>query len=660
MAKHRTDVGIYGQPVPQDWFQSLMEYIGTLASNFVISLQTSTSIQVVAGAGSLQAALGIEGKWRYNSATVTQAHPGGAAGQYDIYAIASANSFAPGGPTGEVDNTDYSFGLYIVAHNAALPGGLTWNGKAVAHSRLVGTLTWDGAAITDTRQSVGGGGVPLHAATHVAGAADALPWTTINGLGTLAARPAASSTNGGYIYFATDATGGTLYRSNGSAWVQLAVGLSQTPNAHETTHLPGGSDPLPWTTINGYGTLAARPAAAAANAGYTYYATDNATQYRSDGSAWASISAAGYGAGIILDFAGPEANIPANTVVADGRELSQTTYSAAYARIGNQWNTFAGLPAPAAGNFRVPDLRGRGTVGKNNMGAGPAITGAYVARVAAGTLASLIGEEYHTLTTGEMPSHQHGGSTGSEAAHTHSGTTGAGSAHSHGSGTLAFTGSAVTSGAGSAHSHGVGTLSFTGSAVTSGVGSAHSHGVTGAPAFSDPTHSHGGSTGTDSPDHSHQTQIVTAYSESGGLGLTGFATGSGYLSSYDGRINGTQTLGFNAGGASARHSHGISAGGTGITTGVGTLGTATEAAHTHSVTAAGTLSGSDASEASHTHSVTAAGTVSGSTATEASHTHAFTTGAGSSHLHSIPLEGGGGSHENVWPVAVVIKVMTLV
>lgn len=43
--------------------------------------------------------------------------------------------------------------------------------------------------------------------------------TTVNGRGTLAARPAASAANEGYIYSASDAD---LYRSNGTSWDTIA------------------------------------------------------------------------------------------------------------------------------------------------------------------------------------------------------------------------------------------------------------------------------------------------------------------------------------------------------------------------------------------------------------------------------------------------------
>lgn len=66
-----------------------------------------------------------------------------------------------------------------------------------------------------------------HAASHLGGGSDAISWGTIHQYGTLAARPAAASSNTGYLYFATDDQGGTLYRSSGSTWNQIARGLTQ-------------------------------------------------------------------------------------------------------------------------------------------------------------------------------------------------------------------------------------------------------------------------------------------------------------------------------------------------------------------------------------------------------------------------------------------------
>lgn len=53
--------------------------------------------------------------------------------------------------------------------------------------------------------------------------------------GTLAARPGASIDNVGHLYLATDDDGGTLYRSNGSVWVQVAKGVSEAAASILTT-----------------------------------------------------------------------------------------------------------------------------------------------------------------------------------------------------------------------------------------------------------------------------------------------------------------------------------------------------------------------------------------------------------------------------------------
>ncbi len=48
----------------------------------------------------------------------------------------------------------------------------------------------------------------------------------------------------GPFHFTTDTNGGTLYRWSGAAWVQIAPGVTQAPQAHQASHLPGGTDAL--------------------------------------------------------------------------------------------------------------------------------------------------------------------------------------------------------------------------------------------------------------------------------------------------------------------------------------------------------------------------------------------------------------------------------
>ncbi len=56
--------------------------------------------------------------------------------------------------------------------------------------------------------------------------------------------------------------------------------------AHASTHAPGSTDALPWATIHGRGITGSKPAAAAANAGYTYYDTTLQRLERSNGATW--------------------------------------------------------------------------------------------------------------------------------------------------------------------------------------------------------------------------------------------------------------------------------------------------------------------------------------------------------------------------------------
>jgi hypothetical protein len=109
--------------------------------------------------------------------------------------------------------------------------------------------------------------------------------------GTMAARPAASSIYENVLYYATDVTEKRLYVCRGVAWETASPAA-----VHATAHAPGGADALPWGTIHGFGTLAARPAAASTLEGYTYLATDvnGGTPYRCSyvASAWTWVQAA--------------------------------------------------------------------------------------------------------------------------------------------------------------------------------------------------------------------------------------------------------------------------------------------------------------------------------------------------------------------------------
>lgn len=135
--------------------------------------------------------------------------------------------------------------------------------------------------------------------------------------------------------------------------------------------------------------------------------------------------------GSVFPYAGTTA--PAQYVLCDGSEYSQTTYSALFSAISTTYNR----GDETAGFFRIPDLRGRVPAGRDNMGgtaanrltnAGAGITGT--------TLGASGGVQTHTLTSSEsgMPAH----STTNSGAHIHGtasgadGLTGAAGGHDHG------------------------------------------------------------------------------------------------------------------------------------------------------------------------------------------------------------------------------------
>jgi hypothetical protein len=141
--KHRDDL-TRGLPLPSTWVNALMEFVGTLQSQFDLQQADATHLQVPAGPGNAQVAMAIQGRWRWITATVVQAVPAGAPQTYDVYATAHQNDFSLADPA---DATDYSFGLTITAAGSPPPAT-----GATALQRLVGHAVWDGSQITSVQQ----------------------------------------------------------------------------------------------------------------------------------------------------------------------------------------------------------------------------------------------------------------------------------------------------------------------------------------------------------------------------------------------------------------------------------------------------------------------------------------------------------------------------
>lgn len=94
--------------------------------------------------------------------------------------------------------------------------------------------------------------------------------------------------------------------------------------------------------------------------------------------------------GMILPYAGSSA--PTGYILCDGSAISRTTYSALFTKLSTTYGVGDGSTT-----FNIPDFRGRTLMG---YGAGSGLTSRLMGATG--------GNETHTLSTSELPSHNHG------------------------------------------------------------------------------------------------------------------------------------------------------------------------------------------------------------------------------------------------------------
>lgn len=165
---------------------------------------------------------------------------------------------------------------------------------------------------------------------------------------------------------------------------------------------------------------------------------DVGTVYVADGAGSGSwtILATNVLVGSVMDYAGTTVPPGSGWLLCYGQEISRAVYAALFAAIGTTYGIGDGVST-----FNVPDVRGRGRFGKDNMGGTSAnrLTGT-VSGLDGDTLGAVGGAEAVTLTISQIPSHSHGGTTGStDPSHTHASGTGAGLLNAGGSAQLQTT-----------------------------------------------------------------------------------------------------------------------------------------------------------------------------------------------------------------------------
>lgn len=273
-----------------------------------------------------------------------------------------------------------------------------------------------------------------------------------------------------------DDISGVLVTGGTSTAYTLTSNQSLTPIAdgfHITCRMSATNGASPTLNVDSTGAVAIHAAAGTAiRTGILQSGAVYRFVYHAATPCWIAQGAPGLATKDIGDVFDTAASVaPAGSLLCYGQAVSRTTYAALFAAIGTQFGVGDGSTT-----FNLPDCRGRGRVGKDDMGGSSAnrLTG-LSGGIDGDTLGAVGGTESHTLVTGELPSHSHAAGTlaaDSAGAHTHTYqyTYSLGNALSGGSGYNMWGESTTSTSSNGAHTH-----TISGSTATAGSGTAHNN-----------------------------------------------------------------------------------------------------------------------------------------------------------------------------------------
>lgn len=157
--------------LPSYFMNRIQDFLSGARTEFNLQLKDAVTVRVVPTTLAEEiCCICIQGRWRFRETAVERVHPGGGAGTYDIWAVATDQKVVEA-PKPFTDETDYSFDLRITAHNVNPAGA------GVEIFERVGEVEWDGKEITALRQTLGAVSGAQVAPSALSSAGPALSWS---------------------------------------------------------------------------------------------------------------------------------------------------------------------------------------------------------------------------------------------------------------------------------------------------------------------------------------------------------------------------------------------------------------------------------------------------------------------------------------------------